>query len=741
MKTTYKISIQGTVQGVGFRPFVYSLAHRYALTGTISNGAKGVEIIINASEDIIKVFIASITQELPPLAKIDSLDISAIEYKEFEDFRIIDSQKDGDISVHIPPDVSICSECEAELFDKNNRRYLYPFITCTNCGVRYSIIKSLPYDRDNTTMRFFKMCDKCHQEYTNPLDRRYHAQPIGCYECGPKMSLYDKNKILDIPQEQIIPTTIQAIKDGKIVALKGVGGYHLVCDATNYDAVQRLRDKKHRPTKPFGVMVSDITQAKNLAYINQTQEQLLLSKERPIVLLKSKPNGIVASNVAPNISKIGIFLPYTPLHLLILKSLDRVLVATSANLSDEPIATNLQSIQKLSNVYDLLLDHNREIANGCDDSVVMALNQSITIRRARGYTPVAIKLPVKLKRKVLAMGANQKSTIAIGFDEFAIISAYIGDLNSIESVKYYQDTMKNLMQMYDFKPELIVCDKHPNYESTTIAKEISLTQNIPLQTIQHHYAHALSVMAQKQLSQDVFAVVFDGTGYGDDGELWGGEFMVCNLLDYKRVGHLKYFKLLGASKAIKEPRRVALSLLFDIYGKDALSLDLPTIKAFTTQELNTHFIMWQKSLNSPNSSSMGRIFDAISSLVGVVQMMSFEGESGMRLEEYYDASIKSSYDFEINQGVIELDTLITQIIKEPNPKVAISKFFNTIVEIIAQMYQPYAHMPLLLSGGVFQNSILCELILQRFEDAIIPDTISVNDSAIALGQILGSNQV
>jgi hydrogenase maturation protein HypF len=730
---TYKLIIKGIVQGVGFRPFIYTIAKRYNLNGTVSNSSNGVEIFINSSKEILKQFIEIIQNELPSLAYINSLKIEKIDFKNFQDFKIIETKNRGDITVNIPPDISICKECEAELFDPNNRRYLHPFITCTNCGVRYSIIYDLPYDRVNTSMKKFQMCKACKAEYNNPLNRRYHAQPIGCWDCGTKLSLEDS---VGVSLVATYDNIIRLILDGNILAIKGVGGYHLVCDATNEKAIKKLRDRKKRPTKPFAVMVKDIEMAYKIALINIKEEELLNSKERPIVLLKSKGNYKGLSlQVAPNISYIGLFLPYTPLHLLLLKKLNRPLVVTSANITDEPICTDTKSIKKLSTIYDYLLDHNRDIVNGCDDSVIMVVkNQTIFIRRARGYTPISFKLPFKLDKKILAVGANQKSSVAIGFDNQAILSPYIGDLDGIESIEYFKKNIKNLKRIYHFEPEIVGGDKHPNYESTKYARSL----NLPQKEIQHHYAHILAVMAEKQITQNVLGVAFDGTGYGDDGRLWGGEFIICDYQAYKRIAHLKYFKLLGGVKAIKEPKRVALSLLFDAFGEEALKLKNPTIKSFGENELKTQYLMWKKGLNAPLSSSIGRLFDAVASLTGICQIMSFEGESGIRMEEYYNNSIREYYPFIIKDNEIDILPIIKEIIQEPNSKIAISKFFNTLVKIIYIIYKEY-NLPLILSGGVFQNRVLIELILDKIPTAIISNQIPPNDGSIALGQIVAKN--
>jgi len=731
---TYKITINGTVQGVGFRPFIYQLATSLHLHGTVSNGTQGVEIVINTNFDTLKIFIQKIEEKLPLLASIDNITTTQIAQKLFTSFQIISTNEEGKRTVRIPPDVSICKECEAELFDPDNRRYGYPFITCTHCGVRYSIIYDLPYDRKNTSMKFFEMCNACEKEYLNPLDRRYHAQPIGCWECGPKLELIDKvgQSVLTLT---VIDKAVELILEGNILAVKGVGGYHLMCDATNDEAVQKMRERKKRPTKPYAVMVANVELARELAVMSEQEEELLTSKERPIVLLDSKGNheGYPYSKfIAPNMSRIGLFLPYTPLHLLLLQKLNCPLVATSANITDEPICTNKESLTKLHGVYDYVLDHNREIVNGCDDSVVMVVkDQQIILRRARGYAPASIKLPFALSKNVLALGANQKSTIAIGFDNEVILSPHIGDLDTIDSVSYFEKNIQTLERIYDFKPVVVIHDKHPNYESTKYA----LSHYDNTKAVQHHYAHILGVMAEKQIRGKVLGVAFDGTGYGDDGNLWGGEFLVCDYNGYERVAQINYFKLLGGAKAIKEPKRVALSLLFDLYGENAITLQNPTIKAFSTTELKTYFIAWEKNLNTPLSSSVGRLFDAVASLVGVCQTMSFEGESGMMLEELYESSIEGYYGFGYEDGKIDILPIIKEIFLEKNTSVAVSKFFHTLVEIIYTTYRQY-DLPLVLSGGVFQNRVLLGLVLERIPDAVISNAIPPNDGGIALGQVV-----
>ena len=776
LEVNRKINLTGVIQGVGFRPFVYHLAQRYGLKGFVLNSSAGVTLEIEGREHSVKAFLESLRSELPPLASIDKLESSKSAYVGYVDFQIRDSEKEEQNRVLIPPDIATCDRCLKEMNDPADRRYRYPFINCTDCGPRYSIIEKLPYDRPNTSMRFFTMCGKCEAEYSDPGNRRYHAQPIGCWECGPGLSLWDsehptfalatgvsailpqghflpsvrasaRRLALSVERSDIVNVAVRFILDGSILAVKGIGGYHLVCDATNDAAVQKMRERKRRPSKPFAVMVSDMKMAKKFAKTNQQEEILLSSRERPIVLLKmlNAQRSTLNAFIAPNLSTIGLFLAYTPLHVLLLKTLNRPLVATSANVTDEPICTDRESLEKLSGVYDYVLDHNREIVNGCDDSVAMVVKgQTVMLRRARGYAPSSIKLPVSLSQKVLAVGANQKNTIAIGFDNEVILSPHIGDLDTIGSIAYFEKNIQTLERIYDFTPDIIRYDLHPNYESTKYALE----HYENTQGVQHHYAHILGVMAEKQLTGKVLGVAFDGTGYGDDkvngaaregtlgyGNLWGGEFLICDTQSYERVAHFNYFKLLGGAKAIKEPKRVALSLLFERYGEEAMRMDNPTVQAFGPNELKLHYQAWQKGINAPLTSSVGRLFDAVASLTGICQVMSFEGESGMLLEELYDKSVQGYYPFDIENGKIGFLEMIKEIALERDIKVAVSKFFHTLVEIIYTLHLHY-NLPLVLSGGVFQNRVLLELVLDRITDAILPNQIPPNDGGIALGQMM-----
>ena len=721
----FEIEIRGVVQGVGFRPFIYNLATSMQLDGYVSNSDFGVYIVVDGLQKNVDNFVKQIKAKKPQLSEIESIKLSSIKADEiFSDFTIRESKRSSELSLMIPSDIGMCQECQEELEDKSNRRYEYPFISCVNCGPRFSIIRNLPYDRDKTSMDKFPMCKKCAEEYTNPKNRRYHAQPIGCFECGPKLSFS-------------VDKAVTLIKDGAIVAIKGVGGYHLVCDATNDESVKLLRERKKRPSKPFGVMIKSIETIKDIAHINEKEQELLTSNRKPIVLLKKKSSNSLSDEVAPDINQVGLFLAPTPLHYLILQKLKIPIVATSANISGEPICITKDEIMKLSHIWDYLLDNDRDIVNSCDDSVAFVENETaFMLRVARGYAPTYLKLPKPVNKKVLCLGANQKSTVAICIEDKVILSPYIGDLDGLSSIEHFKSHIDTLKRVYNFEPNVVVCDKHPNYESTKFAFELK-KQNPDLELIQvqHHYAHVLATMGVNDINSKVLGVSFDGTGYGEDSNLWGGEFLVCDTKSYERVGHFKEFRLLGGEKAIKEPRRVALSFLFEIYGEEVIELKNSVTDSFTDLELKTFYIAWQKGLNSPLSSSAGRLFDCVSSIVNLIQICSYEGESGLLLESLYDETIYDSFDFSMDDGVIDFSKILMQIMKEENKIVAVSKFFNTIVEIIYEMSKKY-DLPVVLSGGVFQNRVLLRLIMKKIPDVIVPKYFVSNDSAIAYGQAI-----
>ncbi|WP_201522870.1 carbamoyltransferase HypF [Aliarcobacter butzleri] len=739
-----KISIFGIVQGVGFRPFIYNLAIKYDIKGWVKNDENGVEIEAYSTQENIENFINEIKSNPPVLAKITNIKIEKNnQIKEYKNFEIIQSSSSKDKTTIISPDIAICDDCIKDIDDITNFRYNYSLTNCTNCGPRYSIIKTVPYDRANTSMNDFKLCKKCEDEYKNPLNRRYHAQPVACEDCGPNMTLYNINDSILSYNIKAIEQTASLIKDGYIIAVKGIGGFHIVCDATNDRVVNKLREIKNRPNKPFAVMFSSINSIKQYTNMNYQEEEILTSKEKPIVLVKKRLNTNLSSYIAPNISKLGCFIANCGIHHLLFKYLQNPIVATSANLKDEPIIRSKDEIiGKLGNIVDFVLDYNRDIVNSSDDSIIQNVeNYKIKLRNARGYAPTHIKIEKDLKNKVLCLGANQKSTIALGFKNNFILSPYIGDLNSISSLEYFNRTINSFKNFYDFVPDTVVCDLHPKYESTKYAfKLLQDNPNIKLIQVQHHYAHILSVMAENGLEDEVLGFAFDGTGYGDDGNIWGGEVFIASRKEYKRINHIKYFRLLGGEMAIKEPKRVALSLLFDIFTLDEiLALDSFVVKAFNKEEIKTLYTMWQKGLNAPFCSSIGRLFDAISSFANILHTQTFEGETGLLIEENYDNSIKDNYEYKIVDENIDITPMIRQIIEDKDKKVISSKFINTLVNIIIEISNKHKNLPVVFSGGVFQNKTLLELLIKKFKEQgrvfYFNIDVPTNDEGISIGQL------
>jgi hydrogenase maturation protein HypF len=718
------------------------LAHSCGLNGYVRNNGDGVSIEIEGSSSKVEIFLKLLPIEKPPLSRIDSIEKEEISLLNASGFQILDSTTNS-ISTMLSPDISLCSDCLAEMRDKNNHRYNYPFINCTNCGPRYSIIKNLPYDRDKSSMDSFEMCHTCQDEYKNPLNRRYHAQPISCFECGPKLkylSLYGEA----IDNSEAIDKICELIKNGEVVAVKGVGGFHIVCDATNSKSIKALRVNKHRATKPLAVMFQNIELIQKVAHISKADEELILSKERPIVIVPKRESSILSHLVAPNIDRVGVLLPYTPLHEILLAKLAIPLVMTSANISGEPIIVDEKTIfKKMPLVVQHLLTYDREIINACDNSVVQNSNNNmITLRMARGYAPFSLYQKKRIKKKILALGANQKVTISLAFDKSIVVSPHIGDLNSLDANEYFQRTLETLNRIYNFVPDMIVCDKHQGYETSKIAKEyVSKHKDVTLLEVQHHYAHALSCMAEYSLDEDVLAFSFDGTGYGDDSTLWGGEVLIANRSDYRRVYHFKELSLLGGEAAIKEPRRVGISLLFSTFSlQEILDMKNPLVDSYSNSEIKTLYSMYSRGINSPKSSSLGRMFDAVYALSGFTQALNYEGESGLILETLSNKSTSSaSFKYSLEDGVIEYSKMIPQIMKEKSSQKIAKKFINTVVKIICEIAQEFKDLPIVLSGGVFQNKVLVSKVTDELNKLdrkyYIQSKIPINDGGISVGQI------
>ncbi|MEM8778261.1 MAG: carbamoyltransferase HypF, partial [Cyanobacteria bacterium P01_G01_bin.49] len=662
-----KITIRGAVQGVGFRPFIYRLATELKLNGWVNNSASGVFIEVEGNKNILDTFVTRISQEKPPRSQIQTIETSwstPIQYTSFEIRRSID----GDKTAIILPDLATCSDCLQEIFDKNNRRYYYPFTNCTNCGPRYTIMESLPYDRPGTTMKDFIMCELCQEEYNNPLDRRFHAQPNACPNCGPKLELWDqKGTILGVGNEAF-KQTVNLLKNSQILAIKGLGGFHLMVDARNPQAVEKLRRRKCRPDKPFALMYPSLNQVKLDCEVSELEEKLLTSAESPIVLLKrQKTSNNLAHNIAPNNPYLGVMLPYTPLHHLLLREINFPLVATSGNLANEPICIDEQeALIRLGKIADLFLVHNRPIIRPVDDSVVRIMGgREMVIRRARGYAP----FPIQINRNsvtsnILAVGGHLKNTVAILKDNQVFISQHIGDLSTKEALNSFDQVIKNLKELYDFEPEIIVCDAHPDY----LSSQFAAAQNLPLIKVQHHYAHVLACVVENQLKLPILGVAWDGTGYGNDGTIWGGEFLAVTDKGYERIANFRSFKLPGGQQAIKDPKRIALGILFEIFGTFN-HLNLPFLETFSKPELNLIEIMLVRHLNSPSTSSVGRLFDGVAAIIGLCQKISFEGQGGMSLEQAIDnLNTQEFYPYEVKGKnlplIVDWELMIKAILED-----------------------------------------------------------------------------
>ncbi|MEA1955789.1 MAG: carbamoyltransferase HypF [Campylobacterota bacterium] len=692
---------------------MYKLASFLQLNGFVKNSSKGVEIELQGTLKSILEFEKKLYSQLPVLATIDKIKSKNLELNlDEKTFKIIQSDNNPKINktALISPDIATCQDCLDDI--KLGRFKGYFATNCTNCGPRYSIIKSLPYDRKNSSMAKFELCLKCKEDYENPQNRRYHAQPISCNSCGAKLS-------------DTIKKTVNLIKNSKIIAIKGIGGFHIVCDATDDAVIKKLRKFKNRLTKPFAIMCKDLEQVKEIASLNQKEIELLTSKERPIVILDKISSGNISEFIAPKIDRLGCLLPYTPLHHLVFDYLDMPIVATSANLASQPIITTKEMIKEKLPFVDFILDFNRDIVNAIDDSVVQVIAKDVqTLRQARGYTPKVIKLPFKIDKKILAVGANQKNSISLAFEDNIILSPYIGDLDSLKSFEFFERTVETFKKFYDFEPDLILHDKHPNYETTKWAKK----QGVKCIEVPHHLAHIYACKAEFGLSGDYVGFSFDGTGFGDDGNLWGGEVFVGDVRKY----HFKPTKLLGGEIAIKEPKRIALSMLFDNYSLDeVLELNLALIKEFTDAQIKLLYQSYLKNINAPLSSSVGRLFDGVASLANILQIQSYEGEAGLTCEMAYDADIKESFSYEIIDGVIDIKFDFFH-------KNIVSKFINSIVEIIINISKK-ENKEVILSGGVFQNKTLLELVIDRCKKENIKHHYQkqtpINDGSISLGQI------
>ena len=721
--------VEGIVQGVGFRPFVYTLCLRYNLFGYVLNNSIGVIIDVEGFEDSLKQFEKALHVEIPPLARIDFISKDeTLPLQYYTSFEIRQSNANLSKYTLVSPDMALCPACLEELKNPNNRRFNYPFINCTHCGPRYSIIKTVPYDRPNTSMQPFVMCEACQKEYENPLDRRYHAQPISCEACGPTLSLKNMQGEILATNEQALSSFADLINEGHIVAMKGMGGFHLMCDATNDNAILELRKRKHRPSKPFAVMFGSLDEVKDECQLSLFEEKELCSQLRPIILLKRKNStSRISTYIAPRIDRLGVFLPYTPLHVRLFDYLNAPIVATSANRSGEPIITHAQELLvKLYDVVDYYLDYNRDIVNASDDSVVQVIEDKMLLMRAsRGLAPKSIRFESTEGRKILAVGAQQKNAIAIYHNHQVILSPYIGDLDTVSSFEFFEKTLQSFKDFYDFEPDVIVGDLHPNYATTQWAKK----QNKPFIQVQHHYAHILAALYEHSLDEKVLGIAWDGTGYGDDGTIWGGEFLLCDTTSYERVAYFEPFLLLGGDASVKDIRRILLSLFFDV------GLENYEATLLNSNEIKLLKQIYDKKINAPQCSSVGRLFDAVAVLCGLSHKVSYDGESGLLLEGLYDSSITEAYSFYQEGSIIRYKHTLFDMLSDKEPRIIASKFINALVNSAIELSNRY-NVPTVLSGGVFQNRTLLEKLVQKTKVPFyFPSTIPINDGGICIGQL------
>jgi hydrogenase maturation protein HypF len=754
------IHIKGVVQGVGFRPFVYNLAAELALAGWVLNSSSGVEIKAVGPDDVLGEFVERLMNDSPPLARIEYISATSVlpatvDIPEPDRFIIRHSEAQPGEFLPISPDVAICDDCLRELFDPDDRRHRYPFINCTNCGPRFTIIQDIPYDRPKTTMAPFVMCPDCQTEYDDPADRRFHAQPNACPVCGPHVWLQISNLQPPISSgDNAIRAVRQMLVEGKIVVVKGLGGFHLACDATNDEAVALLRERKGRVDKPFAIMSFDLETVEMHCEVNDDERTLLTSRERPIVLLSRRSNVPISPLVAPGNNTLGVMLPYTPLHYLLLEPADGfpiALVMTSGNYSEEPIAIdNGEALERLENLADAFLLHDRDIHARCDDSVTRIFaGTELPIRRSRGYAPYPVHLPFEV-RQVLGVGGELKNTFCLTRDRYAFLSQHIGDMENYETLQFFEQMVEQLKRTFRIEPEIIACDMHPGYLSTQWAKsQISGLQS-PISFVQHHHAHIASVMAENGLAggASVIGVAFDGTGYGTDGAIWGGEFLVADYASFRRAAHLKYVPLPGGDAAIRRPYRTALAHLWA--AGLAWDDELPAVAA---APLGERVILEQqlgREVGVVPTSSVGRLFDAVSALTGVCQEINYEAQAAIELEMLVAGSVESgeAYPFRLTDEGVDSASCIGAVVADVRAGVPASL-------IAARFHRGLAHMirdvcllirketglwDVALSGGVFQNVTLLGMVLPLLDEAgftvYTHRLVPPNDACVSLGQAM-----
>lgn len=736
------------MQGVGFRPFVFRLAKELHVAGSVNNSSAGLFIEAEAAKGSIDTFIIRLFEEKPALSVIVSSEISYLDPVGISDFTILKSDAKEELTALVLPDIAQCEDCRREMNDPKNRRYHYPFINCTNCGPRYSIIQSLPYDRPGTTMKDFALCPDCEREYNDPADRRFHAQPIACPKCGPHVELWNPQGGILSTHDDAIRQTVQLLRDGSIVALKGLGGFQLLVDAGNASAVNELRRRKHRDEKPFALMFASLPQVKQVCSVSKAEEKVLTSTESPIVLLrrkKSGPNGSIADSVAPKNPYLGVMLPYTPLHHLVMELFGQPVVATSGNISDEPMCIDERdALTTLAGIADGFLVHNRPIHRTVDDSVVrIAMNREMIMRRARGYAPLPIMTTYSADAPVLALGGHLKNTIAMQKNSMMIVSQHIGDLETASALESFKKTVNDVGALFGIVPVVVLHDDHPNYASTSHAQSMPMEK----ESIQHHCAHLSSCMAENELNEPVLGIVWDGTGFGLDGTIWGGEFIEYSGKGFVRMASLRPFSLPGGDVAIQESIRSAVGLIHEIVGPEVFRH--PQLhKYYDDKEERVILQMMEKGINAPRTTSMGRLFDGVGALIGLRQRAAFEGQTAMEVEfAAAESTTTKEYPFElISAGtllIVDWKEMIVNISNDVRKNLSRNdiarKFHNTLVEIIVAVAKRSHHKKIVLTGGCFQNLLLLENSIRRLsEEGFTPywhQRIPTNDGGISVGQL------
>lgn len=733
-----RLTVEGTVQGVGFRPFVYRLARELGLSGYVQNTPAGVIIEVEGADTPLAAFKKVLEERKPPQARFLKLDNTPLTTEGGHDFIIRPSEAREETTALMLPDLAVCDACLREMNDPADRRHRYPFINCTNCGPRFSIITALPYDRPNTTMAGFDMCDTCRAEYDDPDNRRHHAQPVACPDCGPQLELRNAKGKTKARGDKALLKAAQAVRDGKILALKGLGGFHLVCDARNAETITELRRRKTRPVKPFAVMYPALDLARADCTIIPEEEKRLTSAEAPIVLLRRTAAPTVAQNVAPGNPNLGVMLPHTPLHHLLLSELGFPVVATSGNRADEPICTDEDAaIETLRGIADIFLVHDRPISGRCDDSILRVMRgRAAVLRRARGYAPLPIVVKHSFAVPVLAVGGHLKNTVALAVRDRVFLSPHIGDLDTPEACAAHRAAADLLCRLYKVEPENIVHDLHPDYGSTRMAEE----RGGNVTAVQHHYAHALSCMAENGVKPPCLAVAWDGTGYGTDNTVWGGEFLKIKPGRYDRALHFLPFPLPGGDAAALDPKRAALGMVYALEGEGAFARDLGP----SGENAWLMKSALKKNINCPLTSSAGRIFDAVAALTGICTENGFEGQAAMALEFAADPDATSAYDFAIEDGIIDwrpmLHAILDDIDAGVEPGAVSAKFHATMAAMIVAAAKTAGEGAVLLTGGCFQNALLLDYAADALEQSGFAvhthSHVPPNDGGLALGQVM-----